>query len=104
MISVLKVFLKHKLYEYCIDLIFGLVTKNFTIPKSDDLHVGDIFEIIRLKEHFDNSFVTLTNVILVSYEEVVFFGEKYTKCSFQSVSHRELNYTVLMGEICDFKK
>lgn len=99
----LGVFLKHKLYEYCINLIFDSFTKNFTQPKFEGIKVGDRFREIFIKDHATGITFILCSVTLTAYHDVVFFGEIYKTLRFKC-DINDVDAVIKIGEILDFER
>ena len=103
----LKTFIKHHIYEYCIDLLFNGIQKNFTTPDMKRVRVGDIFKEVVFFDYFSKCNGTFTDVLLEEYKEIVFMGEKLQQCTFYSTcTEKDLieNTYVVTGRIVRFEK
>jgi len=100
---VLKVFLKHKLYEYCINLIFDSFTKNFTQPNIEGIKVGDRFKEIIVKDHATGVTLILCSGTLTVCHDLVFFGEIYKTLRFRC-DIDGVDAVIKFGEILCFER
>lgn len=100
--QVIKIFLKHWIYEKCINILFDALSKNFQ-PVPGQIRVGDVFKTIEIYEYFYQSSTFYYNVILAELENITFFGEKMQRFVLQEVENKNQLYAA-HGILKNFKK
>lgn len=72
----LKVFLKHKIFEYCINVIFNTIEKNFYKP-SKLPRVGEIYSKIQINSLAFPSKPLFNDCTITSVYDTTVFGENF---------------------------
>jgi len=60
----IKIALKHFIYEICIDMVFNNISKNFKIPKKIIWKVGDMYECIATRPNERDIFLYIHAKVL----------------------------------------